>query len=101
MCHAFHGFSMFIPEASRAFAEIGSWVNAQQQWPYQNLAFLSNIIRGLPVNSNQQTVGLAPATSSAYSPSPLASFLGTAVGAKGLGFRAGGEVAPRRRRGGK
>lgn len=75
--------------------------NAQQQWPYQNLAFLSNIIRGLPVNSNQQTVGLAPATSSAYSPSPLASFLGTAVGAKGLGFRAGGEVAPRRRRGGK
>jgi hypothetical protein len=37
MCHAFHGFSMFIPEASRAFHEIGAWVNAQQQWPRAGL----------------------------------------------------------------
>ena len=37
MCHAFHGFSMFIPEAARAFAEVGNWVNAQQQWPRAGL----------------------------------------------------------------
>mgnify|MGYP002361245611 FL=1 len=37
MCHAFHGFSMFIPEAARAFHEIGAWVNAQQQWPRAGL----------------------------------------------------------------
>ena len=26
MCHAFHGFSMFIPEANQAFASIARWV---------------------------------------------------------------------------
>ena len=37
MCHAFHGFSMFILEATRAFHEIGAWVNSQQQWPRAGL----------------------------------------------------------------
>ena len=33
MCHAFHGFSMFIPEAERAFHEVASWIGAQHTWP--------------------------------------------------------------------
>jgi hypothetical protein len=57
---------------------------AQQQWPYQNLAFASNIIRGQPVSSNTQTVGLAPATQSSYTASPLTSFIGTTLGGNSL-----------------
>lgn len=64
---------------------------AQQQWPYQNLGFASNIIRGLPVNTNTQTVGqaYAPGTGG-YSASPLASFIGATSGSKALGFARGG-----------
>jgi len=64
---------------------------AQQQWPYQNLGFASNIIRGLPVNTNTQTVGMqyAPGTGG-YSASPLASFIGATSGSKALGFARGG-----------
>lgn len=67
---------------------------AQQQWPYQNLGFASNIIRGLPVNTNTQTVGqaYAPGTGG-YSASPLASFIGATSGSKALGFARGGRVA--------
>lgn len=81
---------------------------AQQQWPYQNLAYASNILRGQPIASNTQTVGLAPATTQSYSPSPLQSFIGTTLGAGSLfggnrgassgttgalsGFKAGGSV---------
>lgn len=69
---------------------------AQQQWPYQNLGFASNIIRGLPVNTNTQTVGMAPAGSTSYAASPLSSFLGASLGARSLGYRQGGEVTRRR-----
>lgn len=72
---------------------------AQQQWPYQNLAFASNIIRGQPVASNQQTVGLQYNPGQTYTPSPLSSFIGTTLGASALsnnsnslGLRKGGRV---------
>lgn len=58
--------------------------NAQQQWPYQNLAFASNVIRGQNVPSNTQTVGLSYAPSNAYTASPIASFVGTTLGANAL-----------------
>ncbi len=63
---------------------------AQQQWPYQNLGFASNIIRGLPVNTNQQTVGQT--YNASYSPSPLSQFVGTTLGASALGLKKGGKV---------
>lgn len=75
---------------------------AQQQWPYQNLAFASNIIRGQPVASNTQTVGLTPPSASAYTASPLAAFIGGTLGGSALAnsgtspknaFRRGGHVA--------
>lgn len=80
---------------------------AQQQWPYQNLAFASNIVRGQPVASNTQTVGLQPASSSSYTASPLSAFIGGALGGQALangatgtgaasgalGYQAGGSVA--------
>jgi hypothetical protein len=62
----------------------------QQQWPYQNLAFASNIIHGLPVGSTTQTAGLT--TPSSYAPSPLASGLGTYALSNGLKMRRGGRV---------
>ena len=84
---------------------------AQQQWPYQNLAFASNIIRGQNVPSNQQTVGMNYAPGQSYTASPLASFVGTTLGAQGaansaaqtsalqsaLGYRRGGRARPHRR----
>jgi len=63
---------------------------AQQQWPYQNLGFASNIIRGLPVNTNQQTVGQT--YNAAYGPSPISQFIGTTLGASALGLKDGGHV---------
>jgi hypothetical protein len=74
---------------------------AQQQWPYQNLAYASNIVRGLQVPTNTQTVGVGyyPNT---YSASPLSTFVGTALGANSLGgtsnslsLRRGGRVQRR------
>lgn len=63
---------------------------AQQQWPYQNLGFASNIIRGLPVNTNQQTVGQT--YNAQYGPSPISQFIGTTLGASALGLKDGGHV---------
>jgi hypothetical protein len=57
---------------------------AQQQWPYQNLAFASNIIRGQNVPSNTQAVGTAYYPGQAFAPSPLSSFVGTTLGASSL-----------------
>lgn len=57
---------------------------SQQQWPYQNLAYASNIIRGQPVASNTYTVGLQPASSSSYTASPLSAFIGTTLGGSAL-----------------
>jgi hypothetical protein len=65
----------------------------QQQWPYQNLSYLSDIIRGLPVQaagSNTQTVGTQ--YNVPFSPSPLQVGLGTAASASALGLRRGGRV---------
>lgn len=67
----------------------------QQQYPYQQLGFLSNIVRGLPsAGSNTATTG----TTYNYTPtpSPLAQFLGGVLGgnqlSKSLGLRRGGRV---------
>ena len=57
---------------------------AQQQWPYQNLAYASNIVRGQNIPSNTQTVGTAYIPNEAYAPSPLSSFVGTTLGASSL-----------------
>jgi hypothetical protein len=64
----------------------------QQQWPYQNLAFASNIIRGQPVNANTQVVGQQYNPGQAYTSSPLSTFAGTAAGASALGLAKGGSV---------
>ena len=78
--------------------------NTQQNWPYQNLAYASNIIRGQNVPTNTQQVGTTFAPSSAYSSSPLSTFVGTALGANALfgntgsttGKRDGGRITPKR-----
>ena len=62
----------------------------QQQWPYQNIGFASNVIRGLPVGTTTQTAGLT--TPSAYNPSPLSTFAGTALAGKAIGLAKGGHV---------
>ena len=67
--------------------------NQQLQWPYQNLGFASNIIRGLPVNTNTQVVGQT--YNVPYSPSPLSQFLGTTLGASALGLKDCGHVKRR------
>ena len=72
----------------------------QQQWPYQNLAFANNLIKGLQVPSNTQTVGTSYNPSQSYTASPLSSFVGTTLGASALSngsaYAKGGKV---RRRG--
>lgn len=69
--------------------------NAQQQWPYQNLAYASNIIRGQTVPSNTQTVGLQPSNQTTYSASPLQAFTQTAGVSNALGLKHGGSVKRR------
>jgi hypothetical protein len=65
----------------------------QQQYPYQQLGFASNIIRGLPVNTNQQTSGVTY-QNSGYTASPLASLGQLALGSGVLAR--GGRVSKRR-----
>ena len=56
---------------------------SQEQWPYQNLSYASNIIRGQDVPSNTMQVGLTtPQTS--YTASPLSSFTGTVLAGSAL-----------------
>lgn len=60
-------------------ANINSAMNnfySQEQWPYQNLSYASNIIRGQDVPSNTMQVGLTPSTSNSYTASPLSAFVG-------------------------
>ena len=75
----------------------------QQNWPYQNLAFASNVVRGQNIPTNTQQVGTTYAPASAYTASPLSTFVGTALGAsalsngsnsgsRSLGLRDGGRV---------
>lgn len=65
----------------------------QQQWPYQNLSFLSDITRGLPYNTSSQTAGTT--YGAAYGASPLSTGLGVAAAGSVLGLKRGGRV-PRR-----
>jgi hypothetical protein len=72
----------------------------QQNWPYQNLGFLSDIIRGIPIQaagSTTQTVGMGY-PSGQYAGSPLSSFLqGSGLSSNNtspFGFRRGGRVRP-------
>lgn len=63
----------------------------QVQWPYANLEYASNIVRGLPsAGSTQQTAGTTYPTS--YAPSPLAAGIGAAGVGSALGLRRGGAV---------
>jgi hypothetical protein len=64
----------------------------QQQWPYQNLTYASNIIRGQAVPSNTTQVGTQYLPQSSYSASPLATAAGVAAGSSALGLRKGGRV---------
>lgn len=71
---------------------------SQQQWPYQNLAYASDITRGLSVPSNVQTVGQQPSSQTTYSASPLQAFaqgvgVSGATGLNSLGLKAGGHVS--------
>ncbi len=68
---------------------------AQQQWPYQNLSYASNIIRGQAVPSNTMQVGLQPASASSYTASPVAALTGTTLAASSLGLARGGRVKRR------
>lgn len=68
-------------------ANINSALNnfyTQQNWPYQNLAYASNIIRGQNIPTNTQQVGTTYPPSSAYTASPLSNFVGTTLGASAL-----------------
>lgn len=56
----------------------------QQQWPYQNLAYATDVINGQNVPANQQTVGLGYAPGQSYTASPLSSFIGMSLGANSL-----------------
>lgn len=73
-------------------ANINAAVNnfqQQQQWPYQNLGYASDIIRGLPVPTTTQTASTT--IPSSVSPSPLATGIGTATLANSL-LKKGGRV---------
>lgn len=78
-------------------ANINSAMNQfqqQQQWPYQNLGFLSDIIRGLPLGAaGTQTSGTT--TSTAQQPSGLQAYNTAANAYAGGGYRRGGPVAHR------
>lgn len=73
----------------------------QQQWPYQQIGMLSNVLRGqaLPTTQQQTTLGYNQAS---YTPSPVQAGVGTAatVGALTGGLRArGGAIRKPRPRG--
>lgn len=62
----------------------------QEQYPYQQLGYASNILRGLPTGSTTQTV--SQPSSQLFNPSPLASIAGTAGVASALGVKRGGHI---------
>ncbi len=69
----------------------------QQQWPYQQIGFLSDIARGLPVQaagSTTQTAGTQYLSPNSYAPSPLTTLAGSGAqgAALGTGFKRGGHV---------
>ena len=71
-------------------AALNNW-QQQQQWPYQQLGFASDIVRGLPVQTSTSTQGTY--YPQAYGASPFAAALGGAqAGSSGGLFAEGGAV---------
>lgn len=58
--------------------------NQALQWPYQNLGYASNIMRGQQVPTNSMTVGMNYNPGQSYTSSPLSSFVGTSMGTQAL-----------------
>lgn len=67
----------------------------QQQYPYQQLGFLSNIINQVPIQATSPT-STSVQSGNVYAPSPLATFAGTLGGSNSLGLAKGGRVPVRR-----
>lgn len=72
----------------------------QRDYPRTNVSFLSNVIRGLPMNTSTSSTTTGPATASQQSPSGLAQLTGAGLGIYGLGnslgwFAKGGKVKKR------
>lgn len=67
----------------------------QQQYPYQQIGFLSNVLNGIPL----QAAGTSSSSTGTYYPqysSGLSSAAGGASALSGLGYRSGGHVAKRK-----
>lgn len=64
----------------------------QQQYPYQQLGFLSDIINKIPIQATGPTT-TAVQSGSTFAPSPLATFAGTLAGGNATGLARGGRVA--------
>jgi hypothetical protein len=66
--------------------------NQQQQWPYQNLSFVSNMLRGIPTPTTSQTA--SQTFPSSVGASPFSTALGTAAlaGSLGVGAAKGGHI---------
>lgn len=76
-------------------AQVANFEN-QVQWPYQQLGFLSNTIRGQQLPTNTQTTGLTYNNGS-YAASPLQSatgayLMGSALNGSSAGLKRGGHV---------
>ncbi len=68
----------------------------QQQWPYQQVGFLSNVLNGIPL----QAAGTSTSSTGTYYPqysSGLSNAMGGTSALSGLGYRRGGHVAKRSR----
>lgn len=61
----------------------------QRDYPRTNVSFLSNVIRGLPMNSTTTSTSTGPATQNQLGGSPLAQLTGAGLGIYGLGQAAG------------
>ena len=65
----------------------------QQQYPYQQIGFLSNILNGMPLSATGSTTSSA-GTYYPQTNSGLSSFMGSANALSGMGYRRGGQVHP-------
>lgn len=72
-----------------------SQYSQQQQYPEQQLGFLSNIINRIPIQATGPT-STSVQSGSTFAPSPLATFAGTLAGGSSVGLAKGGRVPPRR-----
>ena len=69
----------------------------QRDYPRTNVSFLSNVIRGLPMNTSTSSTSTGPAQQGQMGQSPLAQLTGAGLGIYGLGqsmgwFAKGGKV---------